>query len=360
MIFSFFKKPHAAKPGPGNDYLLGTEKTDLIDGLAGNDTLLGLGGDDTLFGNVGADSLDGGSGNDSLRGDAGRDTLLGGGGNDILEGGTHRDQMSGGAGDDTLDGGAGRDTAIYGGNQQNYNVTFDAASGIWTVEDTAGDEGIDGLHDIEALQFADATQELGVDIGGTVLPPPDIIGTIPPPQIQPGQPVINLGEGYGQLIYPVNVDGSHWYYFWDRNGDGVAGGSGDVITTHSVLDSIFTEDVYGARGGSGSTDDTYRYATLNGTHMALPTVGEAPLEYGHQPGTAVSGTADNPTYNDLLAIWDAYNGTGTDMKMGGAPPGWRNFIYWSATPSFTEHASVSFIDGFVFHEVSGYVALEVL
>lgn len=359
MIFSFFKKPHAAKPGPGNDYLLGTEKTDLIDGLTGNDTLLGLGGDDTLLGSVGADSLDGSSGNDSLTGNAGRDTLLGDGGNDILEGGAHGDQMSGGTGDDTLDGGTGRDTAIYGGGQQNYNVTFDAASGMWAVEDAAGDEGTDGLRDIEVLQFADATQELGVEVGGTVLPPPDIIGTVPPPQAQQaGQPVINLGEGYGQLIYPVNVDG-HWYYFWDRNGDGAAGGSGDVITTHSVLDSIFTEDVYDVSGG-GKTDDTYRYATLNSTRVALPTAGEVPLEYGHQPGTVVSGTADNPTYNDLLAIWDAYNGTGTDMKMGGTPPGWRAFIYWSATPSYSGHASVSFIDGFVFDEVSGYVALEVL
>ena len=40
--------------------------------------------------------------------------------------------------------------------------------------------------------------------------------------------------------------------------------------------------------------------------------------------------------NDLLAIWDAYNGTGGN----GQPPNWES-RYWSATPSASGHAIVN-------------------
>ena len=34
--------------------------------------------------------------------------------------------------------------------------------------------------------------------------------------------VIDLGKNYGKLIQPVQVDGDHYFYFWDVSGDGVA------------------------------------------------------------------------------------------------------------------------------------------
>ncbi len=59
---------------------------------------------------------------------------------------------------------------------------------------------------------------------------------------------------------------------------------------------------------------------------------------GYEPGTSVSnGTVINETYDDLLAIWDAYNGSGTSVPTSGIPTPWLQpaewpgkFTYWSA------------------------------
>ena len=102
--------------------------------------------------------------------------------------------------------------------------------------------------------------------------------------------------------------------------------------------------------------ESNRHFTFNGVSLALPTYGgpvdgsgsAAPTRgFGRQDGTAVQGntTANNPTYNDLLAIWDSYNGTftGNDNNLvGGAPPNWPQAYYWSATPSSNGHAEVTF------------------
>ena len=69
----------------GNDTLLGSDKQDLSDamaGFAGNDSIVGAGGSDNLRGDAGNDTLDGGGGSDTLTGGAGNDSLIGGDGND--------------------------------------------------------------------------------------------------------------------------------------------------------------------------------------------------------------------------------------------------------------------------------------
>ena len=109
---------------------------------------------------------------------------------------------------------------------------------------------------------------------------------------------IDLGSD-GKLIMPVTVEGKT-YYHWDRNGNGVQDGDGDR-TNHNVLDAIFKDDIIGmpettenAVGAVGDTDNTYRYATLSGVKVALPTIGAG--AYGELNGTAVSsGGQDNPT-----------------------------------------------------------------
>jgi hypothetical protein len=197
--------------------------------------------------------------------------------------------------------------------------------------------------------------------------------------------VIDLGPDYGKLILPVSVDG-HLYYYWDRSGDGTTAGTKGAgytnsqdTTDHDTLDKIFTQDIHGKTGGNGDTDNIYRYATINGVHLALPTAGDGGgfvnSSY-YAPGTATGGnpasngsTAINSIYNDLLAVWDAYNGTGTGGRSegsNGTPPGWNNYdtSYWSATPSATAHASISLVSGYVGYNFvdSDYysVALEVL
>ena len=194
-----------------------------------------------------------------------------------------------------------------------------------------------------------------------------------------GQDVIDLGE-YGLLIAPVNVDGN-WYYYWDRSGDGTSANSGTLnggkdYTTHDVLDNIFKYDINGnmetadnAVGVEGDTDNTFRYATLNGVKVAVPTQGDAGGTSSYRPGTAIDNSPvgeDNPIYDDLLAIWDGYNGSGTEAGVinNGTPSGWDMHNYWSATPSDSGHASVALYNGYVSDRPDvypyHYVALQVL
>ena len=178
----------------------------------------------------------------------------------------------------------------------------------------------------------------------------------------------------GNLIAPVYVDGN-WYFHWDRSDDGTSTDTGGLnggvdYTSHDVLDGIFTQDINGATGGGGNTTDTYRYATLNGVKVALPSHGEATVITGYRPGTAIGNATPslgdssvNSTYDGLLAIWDGYNGTGTGTNINGTPTGWRSGNYWSATPSTNGHAGVDLYVGIVFDTfdtVGLYVALQVL
>jgi Ca2+-binding RTX toxin-like protein len=70
--------PLEARAGRGNDFVVGGQSDDFLDGGPGDDTLIGDDGDDMLIG---------GPGNDRLSGDDGDDTLSGGPGNNVLAGG---------------------------------------------------------------------------------------------------------------------------------------------------------------------------------------------------------------------------------------------------------------------------------
>ena len=187
--------------------------------------------------------------------------------------------------------------------------------------------------------------------------------------------VINLGSGNGQLIAPVQVDGGKWYYYWDRDGSGSANNadyfasSGNNYTnyTRDQLFAVFKEDVNGVVGAS--TNNTYRYATLNGVRLALPTIGGSdslpygPNGFGSQPNTSVVLNEVNSAYDDLLAIWDAYatfsRARGYDAY-DGKPPGWHFDSYISATPG-DYMSAVRIYDGLTFQGNWGATAaLQVL
>jgi len=201
--------------------------------------------------------------------------------------------------------------------------------------------------------------------------------------VDAGESMIDLGS-FGKLIAPVQVDGGQWFYYWDLSGDGTSSNRGTLnegvdFITHDVLDGIFNQDINGLEGGNGNTSDTYRYTTINGLLLALPTVGgviSSPYGSGginaFQPGTAVGSTTAangsdtvNATYNDLLAVWDAYNGTGTGTGLSSniLPLGWREDNYWSATATDSGHAFVNLRFGYVLNINDSsvtYVALQVL
>ena len=73
-----------------DDWIMGTNAANGLDGHFGNDTIEGLGGDDVLgMSEGGAALLLGGAGNDTISVESGEHTLVGGEGNDVLTGGDH-------------------------------------------------------------------------------------------------------------------------------------------------------------------------------------------------------------------------------------------------------------------------------
>ncbi|WP_322402424.1 DUF4214 domain-containing protein [Massilia luteola] len=104
--------------------------------------LMWLYGDDGLRGNLGINST------------AGAHYLVGTTGADVITGTSADDKLEGDGGNDMIDGGAGTDTAVFRGVRSNY--TFSAlANGNLQVTSTNGSDGVDTLHSIEVLQFAD-------------------------------------------------------------------------------------------------------------------------------------------------------------------------------------------------------------
>lgn len=180
--------------------------------------------------------------------------------------------------------------------------------------------------------------------GNTITSAPTTF-TITPPA------VIDLGPD-GNLIHPIFVDGN-WYYYWDKDGDGegeISGGSDFQDTfTHNELDAIFMYDVNGGKRPDNldDTTDTFRYAELGGYQVALPTYGGDKSNDGTQVPTAIDNVPlgeINPTYDDLVAIWDAFERTNASNPENGTPPGWSEGFYWSATqyPAMTEHYAMDF------------------
>jgi peptidyl-prolyl cis-trans isomerase B (cyclophilin B) len=93
----------------GNDRILGTDASNIVNGDAGNDEIVGVGGDDLLRGAQGNDMIAGGEGNDLLLGNKGDDELFGGAGNDVIKGGKGADILIGNAGNDMLIAGGGEE-----------------------------------------------------------------------------------------------------------------------------------------------------------------------------------------------------------------------------------------------------------
>lgn len=167
--------------GEGKDILNGGTGADRLLGQEGDDTLIGGEGDDTLIGGAGSDIIDGGAGSDTVKfEDAGRvevdlyaksgseydalgvlvgkdtfnniETVYGSRGGDKLLGDSGDNIFYGGEGDDTLAGRGGNDM-LYGGDGSD-TVDYSSSSNGITADLTTGTvtgEGTDTLSGIENL-----------------------------------------------------------------------------------------------------------------------------------------------------------------------------------------------------------------
>jgi len=193
--------------GSGDDMLGGAvdDDVDLLYGGAGEDEFtlrpgdhgFGGGDDDTFVvgshGLTAGQTIDGGGGDDTLNmghgttlpgslalsdvesvsfdGTNAQDTYVGSDVADTISARDDDDTMQGGAGDDTLDGGDGDDTAVFAGSQSDYQILLDGDT--ITISDGSGGDGTDVATDVEVLEFADGTIDLGASVrlfdGGALL-----------------------------------------------------------------------------------------------------------------------------------------------------------------------------------------------
>ena len=206
--------------------------------------------------------------------------------------------------------------------------------------------------------------------------------------VQPQVPaaVIDLDIN-GKLIFPVVVDGGHYFYFWDRDGDGTANQWDLMQRASTQTINTLLADINGNYGGVAYHTDTYRYGTLNGIKVALPTAGGIGGVAGYPMGleaqqlaTSVGSystwqsTSDpvvsqgsnevNSKYDDYLAIWDAYNGTSTGQGPNGTPPGWKGTDpgrgYWTSTNSPFGWVRLGTGQVYQNNDSDNYAALEVI
>jgi len=143
--------------------LTGTDRTDVMVGLAGPHNFRGMGGNDVLCGGTGINTLNGGDGDDTLSGGPLDDYLIGGDGNDYLTdqlGGT--DHLDGGLGNDTLLAGPGNDTLIGG----NGNDGLNGGDGDDVSDGGAGDDILVGGAGFDRLFGAGGADELWGNVGG--------------------------------------------------------------------------------------------------------------------------------------------------------------------------------------------------
>jgi hypothetical protein len=181
-----------------------------------------------------------------------------------------------------------------------------------------------------------------------------------------GQSVIDLGS-FGKLILPVEVEGKT-YYYWDRSGDGTISNGGQLnagvdtvdVPSQAAVNGLFkfASDFTTQNSGSNPTD-TFRFATLNGVRVALPTFDGEDTSNGSigyalttQQTQHADGSVNNPVHDDMLAIWDAFNGvrTGSASDSASRALGWAvdNYYLTATTADNGANLMVHMNPGYVY------------
>ena len=106
-----------------------------IDSLAGIERVFAGSGNDSLVASADSFLIDGGAGNDTILGGSGANILVGGLGNDIMRGFAGNDRLNGGSGNDRLEGNAGNDVFIFAnGFGTDVVVDFDEFSNVEKID----------------------------------------------------------------------------------------------------------------------------------------------------------------------------------------------------------------------------------
>lgn len=272
--------------GAGDDFIVGSNSANVLEGLDGNDTLRGVGGDDTLIGGNGDDCLAGGLGNDSLVGGEGSDTadysvttnavvitldgvandgdptvgeadiigadienVTGGGGPDYIEGNELDNVLTGNASSDTLRGQSGRDTLL--------GLAGSDFLQAWDEEPDVLDGGVN-------FDYAEVDQSSGVFDTTTIVE--NLVDVIAPS---------NLGF--------ERVNGTEMNIFWNDN-SAVENAYRVEVSTDGVNFTVADTTLADANGTTligldALASYTVRVTALSGTLTSSPVIAEESLGF---------------------------------------------------------------------------------
>ena len=141
--------------------IIGSNRSEIINGTPGNDVIMGRMGRDRIRGGGGDDRICGGVGADIIRSGAGRDRLDGGRGADVVRAGADSDSLRGGTGHDILSGGSGVDELDFSTASRGVHVDLGSGS-------IAGRSG-DSILDIENVRGSSFDDSLTGDGNGNQL-----------------------------------------------------------------------------------------------------------------------------------------------------------------------------------------------
>ena len=265
-----------------------------------------LGGDDFMIGSARSDTFHGSTGDDTLLGEAGADTLLGGAGNDVLDGGL---------GSDVLDGGEGsRDSADYSARTQAIHVTLagttvatvrvngvaeDSLSGVeYLLGGSAADTFVgDGGHNIFAGNAGDDTL-LGV-AGADVLFADD------------GKDRLDGGDGIDRVDFVLESTAAA-----ELSGVGVRVTLNGATAAQATFNGIATDTLLNIENLVGSGFDDI----LTGDSLTN-------LLFGYLGNDTLDGAGGNDTL---------IGGDGVDVLNGGTGIDTASFTYTGADPELVE------------------------
>ncbi|RLS57083.1 MAG: hypothetical protein DWH91_05280 [Planctomycetota bacterium] len=294
--------------GSGNDVLLGTLGTDLLDGgseidevsylqattgvtvsllIAGPQNTVGA-GLDTL---VSIENLSGSQWGDVLTGNDFDNALSGQGGNDIIHGRGGADRLDGGAGDDTLLGGEGNDTIVFDLSDSNVSGDGGIDSAI-LVNPTAAVNIVLASKLIEGIDASSSRFNNILDARGMTSAVTIIGGS--------GNDTIYGGNNNDQL----NGGQGHDTLIGNGGSDRYDAGHGDDRIDVDSLDSVVL-------GGAGR--DTVNVLAGSGSVNLNLGAGQIEVVNATQSTQANSFNASTATWNVVIN-----GGSGSDTIIGGS------------------------------------------
>ncbi|MCP8937226.1 M10 family metallopeptidase C-terminal domain-containing protein [Alsobacter sp. SYSU M60028] len=250
----------------------------------------------------------GGAGNDTLLGNTLANQLTGNAGADSISGGDGDDTLNGGAGGDTIDGGAGDNTAVFSGLRCAYAVSYDAATGLFTV---TGADGVDTLSNVETFQFSDGSVLASSLTGDSTEPAPvatsgsdSLIGGSDADTISAlaGDDTIDGGAGADRMVGGLGDD----LYIVDNASDTTEESADEGVDT--VLASL-----------SWTLADNIENLMLTGTADISGTGNSLDNSLdGNLGANALSGGAGNDTISGDDGSDTLDGGAGADSLVGGS------------------------------------------